>query len=34
MKKVILAILDGVGVKDSLYGNAFKQSNTKHGTNF
>ncbi len=29
MKKVILAILDGVGVKDSLYGNAFKQSNTK-----
>ena len=27
MKKVMLAILDGVGIRDELKGNAFKQAN-------
>ena len=29
MEKVILAILDGVGLRDELHGNAFKQANKK-----
>lgn len=28
MKKVILTILDGVGLRDEIYGNAFRQANT------
>ena len=28
MKKVVLAILDGVGLKKELYGNAFLQADT------
>ena len=29
MEKVILAILDGVGLRDEIHGNAFKQANKK-----
>ena len=29
MKKVVLAILDGVGMRDEIKGNAFKQANKK-----